>query len=117
MTTGPATQNSGLLLIVSAPSGAGKTSLLAKLVADDAHVRVAVSHTTRPQRQGEADGADYHFVSQAEFEAMLASNDFLENANVFGKMYGTSRSAIVTELDQGRDVILEIDWQGAHQIR
>jgi guanylate kinase len=102
---------------VSAPSGAGKTSLLAKLVADDAHVRVAVSHTTRPQRQGEADGADYHFVSQAEFEAMLASNDFLEHANVFGKMYGTSRSAIVSELDQGRDVILEIDWQGAQQIR
>jgi guanylate kinase len=117
MTTGPATQNSGLLLVVSAPSGAGKTSLLAELVADDVHLRVAVSHTTRPQRQGEADGADYHFVSQAEFEAMLASNDFLENANVFGKMYGTSRSAIVTELDQGRDVILEIDWQGAQQIR
>jgi guanylate kinase len=113
----PGTQNSGLLLVVSAPSGAGKTSLLAELVADDAHLRVAVSHTTRPQRRGEVDGADYHFVSHVEFEAMLASNDFLEHANVFGNMYGTSRSAIVTELDQGRDVILEIDWQGAQQIR
>ena len=117
MTQAAATQNSGLLLVVSAPSGAGKTSLLAALVSEDNGLRVAVSHTTRPQRQGERDGVDYHFVSQAEFETMLARNDFLEHANVFGKLYGTSSAAIVSELDQGRDVILEIDWQGAQQIR
>ncbi len=117
MTTTTPTQDSGLLLVVSAPSGAGKTSLLAALIADDDQLRVAVSHTTRPRRPGENDGEDYHFVSQAEFAAMLARNDFLEHAEVFGKLYGTAKSAIVSELGRGRDMILEIDWQGAQQIR
>lgn len=108
---------SGLMLVVSAPSGAGKTSLLSALVAEDSHLRVAVSHTTRARRKGEKDGRDYHFVDKARFEAMLAAHDFLEHAEVFGKLYGTSKSSITAELDRGRDVILEIDWQGAAQVR
>lgn len=107
----------GTLYTVSAPSGAGKTSLVAALVAGDPGLRVSVSHTTRERRPGEADGVNYHFVSHELFDAMLARNDFLECATVFGNRYGTSRAQVLHNLAIGIDVILEIDWQGARQVR
>ncbi|WDY57977.1 guanylate kinase [Pseudomonas sp. PSKL.D1] len=109
--------SSGTLYIVSAPSGAGKTSLVNALIKDDGHVSVSVSHTTRSKRPGEEHGVNYHFVSHDEFKALIAQNDFLEHAEVFGNFYGTSRSALQQVLDQGNDLILEIDWQGARQVR
>ena len=109
--------SSGTLYIVSAPSGAGKTSLVTKLIKQDSHVRVSVSHTTRAMRPGEAHGVNYHFVAHEEFKALIAQGDFLEHAEVFGNFYGTSRSALQETLDQGFDLILEIDWQGAQQVR
>lgn len=108
---------SGTLYTVSAPSGAGKTSLVAALVKADPGVRVSISHTTRERRSGEHDGVDYHFVSHAVFTAMLERNDFLEHATVFGNHYGTSRAWTLEQLSSGLDVILEIDWQGARQVR
>lgn len=107
----------GTLFIVSAPSGAGKTSLLKALVETEEHVRVSVSHTTRPKRPGESDGVDYHFVDRDAFTRMVESGAFLEHAEVFGNFYGTSEVGIRDQLDQGDDVILEIDWQGAQQVR
>lgn len=107
----------GTLFIVSAPSGAGKTSLVRALVDGAADIAVSVSHTTRPQRPGEQDGVNYHFVELARFEAMIAEGAFLEHAEVFGNRYGTARETVTRELGAGRDVILEIDWQGARQIR
>jgi guanylate kinase len=107
----------GLLLVISAPSGAGKTSLVNALVQRDPNILVSVSHTTRPRRASEADGRDYHFVSRDEFEAMRGAGDFLESADVFGHCYGTSRSWVDNHLSAGRDVLLEIDYQGARQIR
>ncbi|WP_248918013.1 guanylate kinase [Pseudomonas entomophila] len=109
--------SSGTLYIVSAPSGAGKTSLVTALIRDDQHVRVSVSHTTRTMRPGEEHGVNYHFVIHEEFKALIAKGDFLEHAEVFGNFYGTSRSALQETLDQGYDLILEIDWQGAQQVR
>ena len=109
--------SSGNLYIVSAPSGAGKTSLVTELIKQDPHVRVSVSHTTRAMRPGEAHGVNYHFVVHEEFKALIAQGDFLEHAEVFGNFYGTSRSALQETLDQGFDLILEIDWQGAQQVR
>ena len=109
--------SSGTLYIVSAPSGAGKTSLVTELIKQDPHVRVSVSHTTRAMRPGEAHGVNYHFVVHEEFKALIAQGDFLEHAEVFGNFYGTSRSALQETLDQGFDLILEIDWQGAQQVR
>ncbi|NNJ18229.1 guanylate kinase [Pseudomonas putida CSV86] len=109
--------SSGTLFIISAPSGAGKTSLVKALTDDLNHIRVSVSHTTRAMRPGERDGVNYHFVDRAEFERMNAQGDFLEQAEVFGNCYGTSRSALQQTLDQGHDLILEIDWQGAQQVR
>lgn len=109
--------SSGTLFIISAPSGAGKTSLVKALTDDLNHIRVSVSHTTRAMRPGERDGVNYHFVDRAEFERMNAQGDFLEQAEVFGNYYGTSRSALQQTLDQGHDLILEIDWQGAQQVR
>lgn len=109
--------NKGLLFTVSAPSGAGKTSLVKALVDADARLRVSVSHTTRPQRQGEQNGINYHFVSATTFDTMRAQNAFLEHAPVFGNWYGTARAEIDQLLDGGNDVILEIDWQGAQQIK
>nr|WP_315405402.1 guanylate kinase [uncultured Pseudomonas sp.] len=111
------THSSGTLFIVSAPSGAGKTSLVKALTDDLNHIRVSVSHTTRAMRPGEHDGVNYHFVDRAEFDRMIAQGDFLEKAEVFGNCYGTSRSALQQTLDQGHDLILEIDWQGAQQVR
>ncbi len=107
----------GLLLIVSAPSGAGKTSLVAELLTRDANVSVSVSHTTRSRRARERDGVNYHFVDYERFAAMVAAGEFLEHAEVFGNCYGTSAAAVDAARRQGRDVILEIDVQGAAQVR
>ncbi len=110
-------QVQGTLFIISAPSGAGKTSLVAAMLERDPLLCVSVSHTTRPQREGERDGADYHFVDTGQFESMIAEGTFLEYAEVFGNYYGTSQQWVRQALAEGRDVILEIDWQGAAQIR
>ncbi|AOS96295.1 Guanylate kinase [Microbulbifer aggregans] len=107
----------GTLYTVSAPSGAGKTSLVKALVDSDSQVTVSVSHTTRAQRPGEENGINYHFVDREAFLAMLDRNAFLEHAQVFDNFYGTSRDWVAETLDSGRDVILEIDWQGAAQVR
>ncbi len=108
---------SGALFIVTAPSGAGKTSLVRELVKDDDSLCISVSHTTRPRREGERDGVDYFFVDREEFERKLAENTFLEHAEVYGHYYGTSREWVQQQREQGLDVILEIDWQGAEQVR
>ncbi len=105
------------LYIFSAPSGAGKTSLVKALLAELDGIEVSVSHTTRAMRPGEEDGVDYHFISKDEFENMVEADAFLEHAQVFDNFYGTARSSIETRLAAGADVILEIDWQGARQVR
>jgi len=107
----------GTLYIISAPSGAGKTSLVRELVSDNEHVVVSVSHTTRAMRPGEQDGVDYHFVSKDLFLDMVESSAFLEHARVFDNYYGTSQQHVEQQLLRGHDVILEIDWQGARQVR
>ena len=107
----------GTLYIISAPSGAGKTSLVHAVVATLPNVVVSVSHTTRKMRDGEVDGKDYHYVDEPHFQEMIANDEFLEHANVFGNRYGTSKQQIQDQLLSGKDVILEIDWQGARQIR
>jgi guanylate kinase len=112
-----ATDVSGSLFTVSAPSGAGKTTLVNALVQRDPRLTVSVSHTTRAIRQGEQDGVNYFFVARQEFEAMLAAGEFLEHAIVFDNLYGTSRQRVEALLQAGRDVVLEIDWQGADQVR
>ena len=111
------TQAPGTLFIVSAPSGAGKTSLVKALIDSTDGIQVSVSHTTRASRPGEEEGVHYHFVTKEAFEEKLASGDFLEHAQVFDNFYGTSKSAVLDLLDSGVDVILEIDWQGARQVR
>lgn len=107
----------GSLFIVSAPSGAGKTSLIKALLDEMPELRVSISHTTRAMRPSEVDSVNYHFVSQEKFQALLNQGDFLEHAEVFGNYYGTSRSGIEQTLARGHDLILEIDWQGAQQVR
>ncbi|MCP5014588.1 MAG: guanylate kinase [Ketobacter sp.] len=107
----------GTLFVVSAPSGAGKTSLVHALVESNPDLHVSVSHTTRPQRPGEVNGVNYHFVDSDQFAAMLNDNAFLEHAQVFGNLYGTSKQSVADQLKAGHDVILEIDWQGAEQMR
>ncbi len=107
----------GQLYVISAPSGAGKTSLVKALHEHLPGIAVSVSHTTRARRPGETDGVHYHFVSHADFERMIESGEFLEHARVFDNLYGTAQSSVETELAAGRDVILEIDWQGAQQVR
>ena len=107
----------GSLFIVSAPSGAGKSSLTAKLLEEDKNVPLSVSYTTRAPRPGEVDGRDYHFVDQPRFMAMLERGEFLESAEVHGNHYGTSEAWIRAQRAAGRDVLLEIDWQGAQQVR
>jgi guanylate kinase len=107
----------GKLYIISAPSGAGKTSLVKQLVADLAGLTVSVSHTTRQMRSGEIHGQDYYFVSVADFQSMLEKQAFLEHAQVFDNFYGTAQQTVEDKLKQGLDVILEIDWQGAEQIK
>lgn len=107
----------GTLYTVSAPSGAGKTSLVNALIARCDHLRVSVSHTTRAQRPGEENGVNYHFVGETEFLGMLEQAAFLEHARVFGNLYGTSQAWVEEQLAAGTDVILEIDWQGAEQVK
>jgi len=107
----------GQLFIISAPSGAGKTSLVKALLAELPGIEVSVSHTTRAQRAGEQMGVDYHFIDSSGFQDVVKSNGFLEHATVFGNSYGTSRTLVEDKLAQGVDVILEIDWQGAQQVR
>ena len=107
----------GSLYIVAAPSGAGKTSLVTELVKTTKHITVSVSHTTRAMRDGEKDGVNYNFISVDEFQHMIGQGVFLEHAEVFGNFYGTSQAWVEEQLTQGVDVILEIDWQGAQQVR
>lgn len=108
---------SGNLFIVTAPSGAGKTSLVRALLAADSQVKLSISYTTRPMRPGEVGGVDYHFVTEEHFLKMLEESDFLESAEVHGARYGTSQSWVESALRSGHDLILEIDWQGAAQVR
>jgi guanylate kinase len=105
------------VFIVSAPSGAGKSSLVAALLAEERNVALSVSHTTRAPRVGEQHGKDYFFVSQEQFASMREQGDFLECAQVYGNLYGTSRTWMEQTLASGKDVVLEIDWQGARQLR
>lgn len=108
---------SGTLFIIAAPSGAGKTSLVRELMRSDAKLRLSISFTTREARPGEVNAVDYHFVSPDVFKAKIAANELLEWALVHGNYYGTARVMVATELGADRDVILEIDWQGARQVR
>lgn len=115
--TGSSELKTGTLFVLSAPSGAGKTTLVKALMARDRNLCFSVSFTTRKPRPGEVPEHDYFFVDEAGFEAMVAAGEFIEHARVFGNLYGTSRRQVDALLAQGRDVLLEIDWQGAQQIR
>jgi len=108
---------SGMLYIVAAPSGGGKTSLVSALLEADSGIKLSVSYTTRPPRPGEVDGVNYHFVDEARFLEMVADGAFLEHAEVFGCYYGTAQVSVESQLSHEIDVILEIDWQGAQQVR
>jgi guanylate kinase len=105
------------LFVIAAPSGAGKTTLVHATVMNSPDLRFSISYTTRPQRSNEVDGRDYHFIDTAEFEKLRANDDLLESATVFDNFYGTSRSQVEEILSDGHDVLLEIDWQGARQVR
>lgn len=107
----------GLLYIISAASGVGKTSLVNRLLEKDKHIQVSISTTTRQIRPGEKNGVNYHFVDVDQFRANVAEDDFLEHAQVFDNFYGTSKTTVEEKLKQGKDVILEIDWQGAQQVK
>ncbi|HNQ58510.1 MAG: guanylate kinase [Rhodocyclaceae bacterium] len=107
----------GNLFIVAAPSGAGKTTLVRMLLERDGGIRLSISYTTRAPRPGEADGREYHFIDVPAFHAMRENGDFLESAEVHGNFYGTSRPWILEQMAAGQDVLLEIDWQGAQQVR
>ncbi len=117
MSSSASTPPRGTLLVVSAPSGAGKTSLVRALIERVPGLELSVSHTTRPRREGEMDGVDYHFVDEARFLEGVRTGRFLEHAEVFGNRYGTARDAVEERLEAGADVLLEIDWQGAQQVR
>ena len=107
----------GLLILISAPSGAGKTSLVNEIIELDSQLIKSVSHTTRAKRSGEEEKIDYFFTTEKEFSRMISNDEFIEHAKVFGNFYGTSRNYVEENLDFGLDVILEIDWQGAQQIQ
>ena len=109
--------NQGVLFVVAAPSGAGKTSLVKALLENDAAIRLSVSYTTRSPRPGEVNGRDYHFVSIETFREMAGRGEFLESAEVYGNYYGTSQAWIAGEIAAGHDILLEIDWQGAAQVK
>ena len=109
--------NYGFMYVVAAPSGGGKTRLVRALLADDPSIKVSISCTTRPPRPQDEDGVDYFFKSEQEFSKMIEANAFLEHAEVFGHRYGTSHEWIVQQLERGIDIILEIDWQGARQVK
>lgn len=113
----PLAKAGGRLFVLAAPSGAGKTSLVRALLDRMPRLQLSISHTTRARRPTETDGREYHFVSVAKFEQMVAGNQFLEHARVFDNCYGTARAPVESTLAQGRDVVLEIDWQGARQVR
>ena len=108
---------SGSLFVVTAPSGAGKSSLIDALLKEDPRLKLSISYTTRPPRRGEVNGREYHFVDDATFIAMLERSEFLESAEVHGNRYGTSEAVIRKALAKGEDLVLEIDWQGARQVR
>ena len=112
-----AIQRRGLLYVLSSPSGAGKSTIARMLMASDDGVAMSVSATTRPMRPGEVDGRDYHFVSDATFDEMVADGAFLEWAHVFGHRYGTLKSEVIKVIEGGRDVLLDIDWQGTQQLK
>jgi len=107
----------GHLYVIAAPSGAGKTSLLKALMARRPGLEFSVSCTTRNPRPGEVDGRDYHFIARKDFEHLVGADEFIEHANVFGNLYGTRKSVVEAALAEGRDLVLEIDWQGAAQVR
>ena len=110
-------QRRGLMLVLSSPSGAGKTTLSRRLLQSDPSITLSVSATTRKPRLNEIDGQDYYFIDAPEFERRAKSGDFLEHANVFGNHYGTPKSAVMAELENGKDVLFDIDWQGTQQLR
>ena len=112
----PKIRRRGLMLVLSSPSGAGKTTLSRRLLEEDPDITMSVSVTTRPPRPGEVDGKDYHFVDHARFENMVANEELLEHAKVFGNMYGTPKATVFAALDAGRDVLFDIDWQGTQQL-
>ena len=106
----------GLMLVLSSPSGAGKTSIARRILAEDDNLALSVSATTRPPRSNEVDGRDYHFVDQERFDAMVEDAAFLEYATVFGNSYGTPKADVMSVLDHGGDVLFDIDWQGTQQV-
>lgn len=106
----------GLMLVLSSPSGAGKTSISRALLERDGNLSLSVSATTRPQRTGETDGKDYHFVATEDFEALVAAGELLEHARVFGHLYGTPKAPVEAALSAGRDVLFDVDWQGTQQL-
>jgi guanylate kinase len=111
------TKQNGKVVVIAAPSGAGKTSLVKALIESSPAIDVAVSHTTRPMRLHEVDGTNYHFVTEKDFRTLQTEDGFVESAEVFGNLYGTSRAAMNQIIQQGKHLVLEIDWQGANQIR
>lgn len=113
----PDSMSEGILFTISAPSGAGKTRLVKAMIEREPGLVLSISHTTRPRRPGETDGQDYHFVDPAAFGELVAQGAFLEHAEVYGHHYGTAQSSVERELAAGRNVMLEIDWQGAAQVR
>ncbi len=115
--TSAAVARRGVMLVLSSPSGAGKTTLSRKLLETDSAVELSVSVTTRPKRSGEVDGRDYHFITQGRFDAMVRDGELLEWATVFDNCYGTPRAPVLSALAAGRDVLFDIDWQGTQQLR
>jgi guanylate kinase len=113
----PDVNRRGLLIVLSSPSGAGKTTISRRLLQDDDNLGMSVSVTTRPMRSGEKDGTDYHFIDQSQFEAMVGASELLEHATVFGNSYGTPRGPVEAALAAGRDILFDVDWQGAQQLR
>ena len=109
-------QRRGLMLVLSSPSGAGKTTISRKLLGRDGNLSMSISVTTRPRRPGEVDGQDYHFIDATEFDRLVGANALLEHAKVFGNYYGTPRAAVESALAEGRDVLFDIDWQGTQQL-
>ena len=113
----PKIKRRGILLVLSSPSGAGKTTISRALVAKDKKLKMSISVTTRPRRPGEINGKHYHFVARDEFDAMVARGDLLEHATVFNNCYGTPRGPVMKVLDRGGDIISDVDWQGAQQLK